>query len=303
VNTRRITLIVAVVLAVGTGILTLRYLSGINSQAQTQQQAVELKPIVIAARDIPARMKITPDMLTKTQRPASEAEPQALTDPAQAKGNVALITIPAGSTITATKVGQPAEVGLTVRLKPGMRAVSIPVDRVKSVSNLVQPGDRVDVMASVSKGAGVPPKTFTIIRGALVLAINSQLEQAGPTPAPDSGAAATVTLGVTPQQADLLTVADLNTTLRLALRSPQEPVRSLPPESLQFADLAAGGPGGSNGPANPPLPPMYVPPAPLPAPAANVPAPAAPVKAPPLTIVGPMPVTVIDGDKVISGGV
>ncbi|GAC1307455.1 MAG: Flp pilus assembly protein CpaB [Vulcanimicrobiaceae bacterium] len=238
-NTRRITLIVAVVLAVGTGILTLKYLSGINQQAQTQQQAVELKPIVIAATDIPARMKITPEMLTKTQRATSEVEPQALTDPNQAKGDIALISIPAGSTITATKVGQPAEVGLTVRLKPGMRAVSIPVDRVKSVSSLVQPGDRVDVLASVGKGVGVPPKTFTIIRGALVLAINSQLEQSGPTPAPDSGAAATVTLGVSPQQANLLTVADLNTTLRLALRSPQEPVRSLPAEALQFSDLSA----------------------------------------------------------------
>ena len=291
-NTRRITLIVAVILAVGTGILTLKYLSGVNQQAQTQQAAVELKPIVVAARDIPARMVITPDMLTKTQRPISEIEPQAIAEPAAIKGDVALTSIPAGSTITATKVGQPAEVGLTARLKPGMRAVSIPVDRVKSVSNLVQPGDRVDVLASVSAGGDSgQPKTYTIIRGALVLAINSQLEQAGPTPAPDSGAAATVTLGVTPQQADLLTVADLNTTLRLALRSPQEPVRSLPAESLQFPEVASKDKGASNAP---PLP-MF----PAPAPAANVPLPNLPVKTPGL----PSAVTVIDGDKVISGGV
>ncbi|GAC1567383.1 MAG: hypothetical protein NVS2B3_05230 [Vulcanimicrobiaceae bacterium] len=304
-NTRRITLIVAVVLAVGTGILTLRYLAGINSQAQAQQQTVELKPVVIAARDIPARMKITPEMLTKTQRPAGQVEPQALTDPAQAKGDVALISIPSGSTITATKLGQPAEVGLTVRLKPGMRAVSIPVDRVKSVSNLVQPGDRVDVLATVNKGVGIPPKTFTIIRGALVLAINSQLEQAGPTPAPDSGAAATVTLGVSPQQADLLTVADINTTLRLALRSPQEPVRSLPAETLQYADLGAEKPAAANAPAAPPPTYAVQPPAApvLAPPPLNVPAPLAPAKAPgPAVVVAPA-VTVIDGDKVIAGGV
>jgi len=303
VNTRRITLIVAVVLAVGTGILTLKYLSGLNQQAQTQRQAVALKSVVIAARDIPARMKITPDMLTKTQRTGSDVEPQALSDPSQAKGDIALTTIAAGSTITATKVGQPAEVGLTVRLKPGMRAVSIPVDRVKSVSNLVEPGDRVDVMASVARGVGVPPKTFTIIRGALVLAINAQLEQSGATPAPDAGTAATVTLGVSPQQADLLTVADINTTLRLALRSPQEPIRSLPAESLQFADLGAA----DRGPASLPLPPLYPAPAPAnvppPAPAVNVPAPAAPVRAPALPAAGAPAVTVIDGDKVISGGV
>jgi pilus assembly protein CpaB len=287
VNTRRITLIVAVLLAVGTGVLTLRYLSSVNQQAQTQQAAAEMKPIVIASRDIPARVKITPDMLTKTQRPANEVEPQALNDPRQAEGDVALITIPQGSTVTSTKIGQPADIGITGRLKPGMRAVSIPVDRVKAVSNLVQPGDRVDVLAAVNKGVGIPPKTFTIIRGALVLAINSSLEATGATPAPDSGAAATVTLGVTPEQADLLTVADLNTTLRLALRSPQEPVHSLPSERLEFADLGAPQ-AAPAAPSNVP-PPIY--PAQAPVPLANVPVPG----------MG-SGVTVIDGDKVISGG-
>jgi len=299
VNTRRITLIVAVVLAVGTGVLLLRYLSGVNQQATTQQAAVVLKPIVLASRTIAKGEKISADMLTKTQRPANEVEPDALGDPGQTKGDIAMITIPAGSTITATKVGQPVELGITVRLKPGMRAVSIPVDRVKSVSNLVQPGDHVDVMASVGKGVGIPPRTYTIIRGAVVLAINSQLEQSGATPPPDSGAAATVTLGVSPQQADLLTAADLNTTLRLALRSPQEPVRSLPAEALQFADL---GSAQSDKPSSAVLPPLYPAPAPaLAAPAANVPPPTVPMRAPALA--ARPAVTVIDGDKVITGGV
>ncbi len=281
-NTRRITLIVAVLLAVGTGIITLRFLSSLNQQNQAQQQQVELKPIVIANRDIPARMKITPDMLTKTTRPANEVEPQALSDPKQAEGDIALITIPQGSTLTLTKVGQPAEVGLTVRLKPGMRAVTIPVDRVKSVAGLMQAGDRVDVMASVGRGPGIPPKTFTIIRGALVLAMGTELEASGAaSPSPDSGSSATtVTLGVTPEQADLLTVADLNTTLRLALRSPQEPVRSLPEEKLEFADLGT---------------------VPAPAPV-NVPPPLAPAPPPAVSTVPQTPgVTVIDGDRVVSG--
>jgi pilus assembly protein CpaB len=274
-------LIVAVVLALGTGVLTLRYLSSLNQQATAQQQQVELMPIVVASRDIPARAKITPDMLTKTTRSANEVEPQALSDPKQAEGDIALISLPQGSTLTATKVGQPAEVGLTVRLKPGMRAVSIPVDRVKAVSGLIQPGDRVDVMASVNKGPGVPPKTFTIIRGALVLAINSELETAGATPSPEDQGAATVTLGVTPEQADLLTVADLNTTLRLALRSPQESVRSLPAERLEFADLGASANTDRNVP--PPISPAA---APSSGPAVPAPTPG---------------IVIIDGDKIING--
>jgi len=283
VNTRRITLIVAVVLALGTGILTLRYLSSIQQQAAAQQQQIELKPILIASRDIPARMRITPDMLTRVQRSAAEVEPGALADPKQVQGDIALITIPTGSTITETKVGRPAEVGLTVRLKPGMRAISIPVDRVKAVSGLLQPGDRVDVLASVPKVPGQQPKAVTIIRGALVLAINSSLETAGATPSPENSNLVTVTLGVTAQQADLLTMADLNTTLRLALRSPQEPVRSMVAEALYFPEANGGGNGGEAAPA-------------VPYPIAAAPIP--PVAAAP---VGPPGVTVIDGDKVVSG--
>lgn len=288
-NTRRVTLIIAIVLAVGTGILVLRYFQSINN-TQTQA-AVELKPVVLTNVDIPARGKITADMLTVAKRPATDVDPGVLGDPKQADGDVALISIPAGTVLTASNVGTPATVGLPTRLKPGERAVSIPVDRVKSVSGLIQPGDRVDVLATVNKGPGIPPKTFTIIRGAMVLAINSQLEQsaaaaAGSTPPPvDTTGAGTVTLGVTAAQADLLTVADINATLRLALRSPEEPVRSLPEERLVFADL--GSPQNASAPA-----PLNVPP-PL------APAPVPGLKSAPAAH-GPL-VTVIDGDKIISG--
>ena len=88
-NTRRITLIVAVLLAVGTGILTLRYLSSINRQAQTQTPIAESKSVVIANRDIPARGKITPEMLTLVSRPGNAIEPGALYDPKEAEGDVA----------------------------------------------------------------------------------------------------------------------------------------------------------------------------------------------------------------------
>jgi pilus assembly protein CpaB len=279
VNTRRITLIVAVILALGTGVLTLRYLSSIQHQADQQQQQVEMRPIVIANRDIPARAKISPEMLTRTQRPVTQVEPGALADSKQAEGDIALITIPAGSTLTATKVGRPVEVGLTVRLKPGMRAISIPVDRVKAVSGLIQPGDRVDVLAAVPRAPGVQPKAVTIIRGALVLAINQMLEIAGATPSPDNTNLVTVTLGINSDQADLLTMADINTTLRLALRSPQEPVRSMLAENLYFPDT----PNTSS--ASEPARPMFP----------NVPP---PIAVRPPEVLGRPAVTIIDGDRI-----
>jgi pilus assembly protein CpaB len=229
-NQKRISLIVAVTLAAGTGFLTLNYLSSVRHQVASEVQ--QQRQIIVASEDIPARVVITAAMLQHAQRRASEVEPDAIADPAKAIGTYSLISIPSGSTITNSKVGRPQDVALSVMLKPGMRAISIAVDRVKDVSGLIKPGDRVDVIAVPGRAGAETPVATTILRGALVLALGAQLESSAPASATDLQNAATVTLGVTPAQAALLATADVNSTLRLALRSPQESLKSLPAERL-----------------------------------------------------------------------
>ena len=247
-NSRQITLIVALVVALATGLLALSYLKGQQKPEAKVEIVVPLKPVLLAAKDIPIHAKITADMITRTTKPENTIEPGALDDPKAAIGDVALIAIPMNSAITTSKVGTPGSIGITSRLKPGLRAMTIPVDMVKSVAGLIAPGDRVDVMSSVGRVGIHPPTTYTIIRGAMVLALNQEIESvpapgASTSPAGPS-APSTVTLAVTPQQADLLTVADLNSTLRLTLRSPEERLSSLPVEPLQFntADVPNPGP-------------------------------------------------------------
>ncbi|MDQ2908070.1 MAG: Flp pilus assembly protein CpaB [Candidatus Eremiobacteraeota bacterium] len=280
-------MIIAVVVAVAAGLLTVRFLAGVDHSAQPT--VAESKPVLIASVDIHAREKITPAMLTKTTKPVTQIEPGALADPHAAEGDLALVEIREGSTITDSEVGQPAQVGITAKLRPGMRAVSIPMDLVKSVSGLVEPGDRVDVMASLVHGNKNPP-TRTIIRGALVLAVNTDLEpnpepSSQPGGGPPSGPSApeVVTLAVTPDQADLLTFADFNTTLRLALRSPNEPVRSYGAEPLEMP---------TDTPAAPP-------PANVAPPSNAVPPPAAPAPAPTMPVHKPSGITVIEGDEIV----
>lgn len=241
-NSRRTTLIVAVVLAIAVGWLTLNYLSSVQHQADAEGAP---RSVLVAAQEIPARVTIVPAMLTTVTRPASAVDPDAISDPAQAVGALSLITIPAGAAITTSKIGHPADVGLPVRLTPGMRAVSIAVDKVKGVSGLIEPGDLVDVIADAPRGNGLPPHAVTILRGIRILAIGDQLEYSSATPSPSEENATTVTLEVTPKQADLLTMADLNTTLRLALRSPKEPINSLPAEALELPAGSSGAPVAS----------------------------------------------------------
>jgi pilus assembly protein CpaB len=275
-NIRRTTLLIAIVLAIGTGWLTLTYLSSLRPP-ESQPRSV-----LVATQEIPARERITASMFHTESRPAQSLEPDALSDPNQAAGALALITIPAGAQLTASEIGTNVPSALPVRLQPGMRAVSIPIDRVKGVSGLIQPGDRVDVIAIPPTHNGAPPKAVTIFRGIRVLAVGNALEDASATPSPSEESAATVTLEVNPKQADMLAWADANSTLRLALRSPREPIRSEPTEQLTLD----GGP-----------------PAELPPPAA------APIAPPPLlTAAAPAPrvmrnpVELIVGDQIVDPG-
>lgn len=279
-NTRRITLLLAILLALGTGFLTLNYL---NSVRESSRAGNEPRQVVVAVKTIPARTPITPDMVVRATRPASGVDSDALIDPQAVNGQLSLITIPEGSQITASKIGRPRTVGLPVVLSPGKRAVSIYIDKVKGISGLLQPGDKVDVIAIPPRQGEAVPPAVAILRGVRVLAVGNMMETSSATPDPQYINFTTVTLEVTPTQANLLAMADQNATLRLSLRSPREPSNSLPTQSLAFGTQA---------------PPQA--PAPAPVPVAQAPLPAA--LAAPAPAAAPAPraqgIMIIDGDRI-----
>ncbi len=230
-DTRTVALSVAGLLAVGTGVLTFNYLGSVNHAA----------PAVFAAdragrgQDDPGARRRSPPRCWAASRGSADAvDPDALVVPASALGSTAVNEIPAGSLLTSSKLAHVTGSALVGRMHGGMRAVSIALDRVKGVSNLIQAGDRVDVIAVTPARNDEAPKAATIIRGAQVLSIGQMID-AQATPSPDGQQYTTATLEVTPKQADLLALADINTTLRLALRSPRENLRSQPTEAISLA--------------------------------------------------------------------
>jgi hypothetical protein len=104
-----------------------------------------------------------------------------------------------------------------------------------------------------------------------------------------------VTLALTPRQVDLLASADLNTTLRLALRPPKESIRAFPAEPLRLGvpDKTAAAPAPAAAPAA--APPVAAPAVP-PAAAVVAAAKPAPRNAPLSTV------TVIELDRTSGGG-
>jgi len=91
-NARRIPLIVGLLLALGTGVLLLNYLSSLRASATV----VATRRVYVASRDIPARMLLTDAFFTEATKPTAEVDPDAIGDrKAILGGNAArLLNIP-----------------------------------------------------------------------------------------------------------------------------------------------------------------------------------------------------------------
>ena len=128
-----------------------------------------------------------------------------------------------GEPVLMAKIVRPGERGfLAAVLLPGMRAVSIGVDSVSANSGLVLPGDRVDIILTQNLtdngSSGRSHVGETIVRAARVLAVGKDLNAPADSKDVDERPR-TMTLEVTPKQAEAVSVAASLGDIKLALRS------------------------------------------------------------------------------------
>jgi pilus assembly protein CpaB len=209
---------------------------------------------VVARQDIPERTRITRDMVEVKTYNAGDVDSDAFTTIGQVTNRVTAGRVAVGEPITPSLVSNTTGEGLTFSLNQGMRAVSIAVEEVVTAGGNISPDNRVDIVGvfRVPEGGDVnsivqvmtgqrplapltAPQdasiTFTILQNVRVLAVAQDLSAEARRPSGDSTQvgsaieasaanprAATVTLEVTPQQAQVMAIADLHGTLRLSLR-------------------------------------------------------------------------------------
>jgi pilus assembly protein CpaB len=146
----------------------------------TQEKSAELtkkfgakQRVVIASEDINEMQTIDETMLQVVERPVNFIEPGALNDPEQAIGQVALAPIKKDEQVLQSKVIKPGPLtGLALQVSPTKRAIAIPVNEVNSVSKLLKPGDRIDIVAAVDVGKGTQQhrEVKTLMQDVTVLA-------------------------------------------------------------------------------------------------------------------------------------
>jgi pilus assembly protein CpaB len=187
-----------------------------NREKQAKEHWI---PIVVARDDIPARTKITGDMVTLMPYPKDLLTPGAVQDRKEVEGRVTLVRLKAKEQIRSSDVLAEGQTpSLSYNIPDGMRAIAIAASEISAAGNAVKPGDHIDILATYSEPNTHRETTRMVLQNVLVLAVNQAEEN---TPGP-TGAKSSMTLAVKPEEAELLTAADRAGVLRVMLRAPSD---------------------------------------------------------------------------------
>ncbi len=183
--------------------------------------------VLVAKQKLPAGTLLRDtDMTWQQLAPGDSGEGkvfEALTSTMALRGSYLKVGVESRAAILHENIIRPAEQGFIVAsLAPGMRAVSMSVTQVSGVSGFVSPGDKVDLLLThqvvdTSENPVLTPRKFseTILKDLRLLAIE-QIVNAN-TGKPQVGT--TVTLEVSPREAEMVALAASMGDLSLSLRS------------------------------------------------------------------------------------
>src|ERR1035437_8293217 len=173
--------------------------------------------VVVAADDVLVGVKLDAHDVRVITLPESAAPPGAFSDPAKVLGRGAVLPIAKGDFILSSKsAALNAGGGLPSLIPRGMRAVSVRVNDVVSVAGFVQPGTRVDVLATGTQGSGNDRQTTTVLENVAVIAVGKTLDRSSS----DAQTAPVITLLVSPDDAQKLALVSQEGRIQLSLRNP-----------------------------------------------------------------------------------
>lgn len=220
-------LLLSLVLALAAAALTYYYLDVIK---KTYQQKGDFVEVVVARAHIPARTQITPEMIEVKEMPALYVNAGAITKPGDALGKTVKTEILPGEILRREKVATGKDVadGLAFLINPGKRAVTLAVNDVSGLAGLLRPGDRVDILGTFDlTAAGGQEKasvTSLLVQNVEVLSVD-QVAVTDGTPLGEGkkqSGLRTVTLMVTPEQAQPIVLCAERGSIRLLLRAPAD---------------------------------------------------------------------------------
>ncbi len=183
---------------------------------------VTMTEIVVAARDLDIGATVQITDLRMEAWPSLNVPTGSFATMDEVVERVPVNQILAEEPVLARRLSPPGSgIGLSPKVPDGMRAMSIRVDEINGVGGFVFPEARVDVLITGSPMSSpeAGQMTKTILGNVRVLSAGELLT---PDPSGKPQKVPVVTLLLTPQQAEMVTLAQTQGRLQLVLRNSQD---------------------------------------------------------------------------------
>lgn len=222
-------LILAVLLGLVTMSLLYVYIEGLN---EVEAVPVDLSEVVVAVTAIPAHVNVTADMVTVKTIPTEALHPDAVTSVDDIVGFTTNMAIYNDEQILRTKVvTETKSATLSYRIPENMRAITIPMTEISGVGGYIAEGDKVDILVTYVEEAEPAAQGETEAEAEEITVTYTQfqnieiLEKGPNTVTVEEGAApaevaTSLTLLVSPSQAEVLTFAQATGMINMTLRNP-----------------------------------------------------------------------------------
>lgn len=189
--------------------------------ANSQKGQIVTRPVVVANRDLPEGVAIDADAITTSEWPTQTAPAGAYSSVDSVKGRVTRVAVFKGEAIVPGRLAPTGSgPGLEIKIPPGQRAMAVRINDVAGISGLLQPNSRVDVLVTINENNNEKAVAKLFMSNMLVLSVGAEVQR-------DSQGkpinATTVTLAVTPEEAEQLAIAMNSGTLQLVLRGYGDP--------------------------------------------------------------------------------
>jgi len=176
--------------------------------------------VVVAKRELRKGDRISTDTVAVRPIPVDYAHSQAIVPEHfdRVAGSPLAYPVKSGEMILWGLLENKRTATFSVRVKPGHRAMTVPVDEINSISGMLEPGDAIDLMASIEQKGMT--HVFTLLQNVMVMATGQRAEND-----PKSGEKrmySTVTLDTSPEEAFNIVRAREAGKLTALLRNPDD---------------------------------------------------------------------------------
>ena len=217
-----VVLIVAIVLGVGGVYLANKM---IQDQIAEKEKALhgQLKTVqvVVPKRDLMRGQRVSAEDMVIRDVPEEYADRTSVTPDRfdTAIGQALVSDLQEGRPLLWVHLESGAVPTFSGKLPVGMRAVTVTVDQISSISGMLSPKDRIDlVMTMTDKSKTI---TFPLLKRVLVLATGTRIEP-GNTGESNASSYSTVTLLLDPEDAKKVILAQDSGKLQAVLRNPDD---------------------------------------------------------------------------------